>query len=441
MYICNNCSSTSVKWSWKCLWCGEWWTLEERKEDKKTAWFISWAAQQLTKLNDEVKQDKIKERIKTTSKEFNNVLGWGIVEWSLVLLSWEPGIWKSTLTLQIWSWAKDNSIIYVSWEENEAQIMWRANRLWVSWDNISLLNETSIENILETLRNNKTDLVIIDSISVMASENINSAAGSINQVKYIAENLMHFAKQTLTSVIIIGHVTKDWNLAWPKTLEHLVDTVLYFEGDKFDNVRLLRWIKNRFWSTNEVWIFKMLEQWLVDVKNPGLEFVENEKDATVGSALSITLEWTRAIILEAESLTTYTKFGYPKRSSRWIIWNKLDMIIAILSKYTQVKLESYDVYTNIARGLKIDEPWIDLAVAASIISSKINSALPRDTIFIWELSLTWKVKNVFEIEKRIKEAEKLGYQKIFIPDTKIKSGYKIEIIKIKNIVDLIKHLN
>ena len=439
MYICKNCWSSSLKWSWKCMACNSWGSLEEKTETKGSS--RDWKKVKLTRLTDQIKKENSKERIKTSSKEFNNVLWWWIVEWSLILLSWEPGIWKSTITLQIWSRTKDKNIVYVSWEENEAQILSRSQRLWVDSQNVELMTESNLENIMTTLEHTNSDLVIIDSISVLSSDNQSGSAWSINQVKYIAEILMNFAKSTWTAVIIIWHVTKDWNLAWPKTLEHLVDAVLYFEWDKYDDIRLLRWIKNRFGSTNEVWIFKMTEEGLKDVANPGLEFVENEKEATVWSSLSITLEWTRAIIIETESLTTYTKFWYPKRSSRWMISQKLDMIIAILSKYTKVKLESYDVYTNIARWLKIQEPWIDLAIAASIISSKINSPLPRDTIFIWELSLTWKIKNILEIEKRIKEAEKLWYKRIFIPDIPLKSNNKIEVIKLKNILDLIKYLN
>lgn len=440
MYICKNCWSESLKWSWKCLSCKEWWTLEEKIETKSKPWMVSWDNKQLTLLTDPKNDWKEDKRIVTTSWEFNSVLWGWIVEWSLILLSWEPGIWKSTLTLQIGSWAKSNKIIYVSGEENEAQIMSRAVRLWVSGENISLLNESNLENILETIKNNKSDLVIVDSISVLSSDNMSWSAWSINQVRYIAETLMHFAKATNTAIILIGHVTKDWNLAWPKALEHLVDTVLYFEGDKFDNLRILRWIKNRFGSTNEVWIFKMVNEWLIDVKNPSSEFIEKEKDPTIGSALSLTLEWSRALIVETESLTTYTKFGYPKRSARWINNSKLDMMIAVIWKYTQIKLDSYDIYTNLSRGLRIEEPGIDLAVYASIVSSKLNSPIDRESIFIWEISLTWKIKNVFELEKRIKEAEKLWYKKIYTPvfDAKIKT--KIEIIQIKNITELIKYI-
>jgi len=248
-----------------------------------------------------------------------------------------------------------------------------------------------------------------------------------------------FAKTTNTAVFIIWHINKDWNLAWPKTLEHMVDTVLYFEWDKYDNLRILRALKNRFWATSEIWLFSMTDKWLIDIKNPWLEFV-NTNTPTIWSSLSITIEWTRPIIVETESLTTYTKFGYPKRSSRWINSSKLDLIVAVLLKYSEIKLDSHDVYTNIVRWLKIEEPWIDLSLAASIISSKINKALPKDTVFIWEISLTWNIKKPIQLEKRIKEAEKMWFKKIFAPESKIKSN-KSEIIIINNIKDLVFNIN
>jgi len=355
----------------------------------------------------------------------------------IVLLSWEPGIWKSTITLQIAKYV-DKKIIYVSGEETNFQIAERSKRLWVAGNNMKLLAENCIENILETLTKNQTDILIIDSISVMRSNNITWVSGSVSQVRYITELLVAFAKTTNTAVFIIGHITKDWNLAGPKTLEHMVDTVLYFEWDKYDNLRILRALKNRFWPTSEIWIFNMTDKGLTDLKNPWLEFV-NSTEATIGSSLSITIEWTRPLIVETESLTTYTKFGYPKRSARWVNSSKLDLIVAVLWKYTPIKLEAYDVYTNIVRGLKIEEPWIDLSLAASIISSKQNKALPKDSIYIWEISLTGKVKKPMHLEKRIKEAEKMWFKNIFIPDYKI-SSKKIELIKVKDVRELVEKM-
>ena len=435
MYICTNCWNEFLKWQWQCPFCKEWNSLKEFKEKKQDKKNFSWEKKELKKIS---KIESKQERIITKSKELNNVLGWWIVNSSVILLSWEPWIGKSTLALQLANFI-DKKIIYISWEETEYQIFSRANRLKIKNESLELLSESNLENILETLKNNKTDLIIIDSISVIYSQNISWVSWSISQVKYITEKLVEFAKEYKTSLIIIWHITKDWSLAWPKTLEHMVDTVLFFEWDKFEDLRILRSLKNRFGSTWEVWLFKMGELWLKDLTNPWLEFINSNKE-TIWSSLSITMEWTRALIIETESLTTYTKFGYPKRSSTWINSSKLDLIIAVLWKYTNIQLDSYDVYLNIASWLKIIEPWIDLSLAASIISSKTNKIIPKNTIFIWEISLTWQIKNVFYLEKRIKEAEKMWFEKIFLPDVKIKWKYKIELVKIKNIWELSKKI-
>ncbi len=440
MFVCSNCWNESIKWQGQCPFCKDWNSLKEFKEEKKTSWNIwnvKWEVKELENIAD-IKKDSTLQKIITNSSEFNNVLGWGIVPWSVVLLSWEPGIWKSTITIQL-SNMTDEKIIYISWEETPYQISSRADRLGIKWENMLILWESCIEDILETLVNNPCKILIIDSISVMHSKNIQATAWSISQVRYITELLVAYAKTTDTAIFIIWHINKDWNLAWPKTLEHMVDTVLYFEWDKYDNLRILRALKNRFWATSEIGIFSMWETGLTDLKNPWLEFI-NSQTPTVWSSLSITMEWTRPIIIETESLTTYTKFGYPKRSARGINSSKLDLIVAVLWKYTQIKLESYDVYTNIARWLKIEEPWIDLSLAASIVSSKLNSPLPKDTIYLWEISLTWNVKKPIHLEKRIKEAEKMWFKYILSPSNDVKST-KSQIIAINTVNDLVKKLS
>ena len=440
MYLCNNCWNESIKWQWQCPFCKDWNSLKEFKEVKVAPWSIwtsKWEAKLLSNMND-IKKDATLEKIITKSSELNNVLGWWIVPWSVVLLSWEPGIWKSTITIQL-SNLVDESIIYVSWEETPYQISSRAERLGIKWDNMLILWESCIEDILETLTKNHCRVLIIDSISVMHSNNISSTSGSVSQVRYITELLVAYAKATNTAIFIIWHITKDWSLAWPKTLEHMVDTVLYFEWDKYDNLRILRAFKNRFWATSEIWIFTMWENGLSDLKNPWLEFI-NSSAPTIWSSLSITMEWTRPIIIETESLTTYTKFGYPKRSARWINSSKLDLIVAVLGKYSNIKLESHDVYTNIARWLKIEEPWIDLSLAASIISSKLEKTLPKDTIYLWEISLTGNVKKPIHLEKRIKEAEKMWFKYILAPISDFKSKNS-QIIAINTVNELVKKLS
>ncbi len=436
MYICSECWNESLKWSWQCLFCKSWSTLKEFKKPDVTSNWKKAEIKELKKIS-EIQNEKTNYKIKTSSQELNNVLWWWITPWWVSFITWEPWIWKSTITLQIASWVADKKTIYISWEETINQVSSRAKRLNIYWENIELLSERNIENIIETLSKNKCDIAIIDSISVMHSSNISSISWSISQIKYITELLVTYAKNTNTSLFIIWHVNKDWDIAWPKTLEHMVDTVLYLEWEKYDNLRILKTLKNRFGNTSEIWIFKMEEEWLKDLKNPSLEFISDSKN-TIWSSLSITVEWTKTLVVETEWLTTYTKFWYPKRSARWINSSKLDLIIAVLSKYTKISLESYDVYTNISRWLKISEPWIDLAIAASIISSKLNKVIPKDIVFIWEISLTWNIKKVIQIEKRIKEAEKMGFKKIFLADCNLKSN--IELIKLKNVSDLEKNI-
>lgn len=438
MFNCTDCGNESLTWKGQCDYCKAWNTLKEFKESKsKWAKWVSWEAQALGNISD-INKESDAVKIETKSGEFNTVLGGWLVQGSIVLLSGEPGIGKSTLSLQLGGWISED-IVYISGEETLSQISGRAKRLTVEWKNIGLLTENNLENILATLEKNTPKIVILDSISVMYSNEVNGTAGSIGQVRYITEKIVEYGKQNNITFIIIGHVTKDGSLAGPKTLEHMVDTVLFFEGDKFDNLRILRSLKNRFGSSSEIWLYKMWDTGLIDIPNPGLEFISDDSD-TIGSALSVTMEWTRPLVIETEALTTYSKFGYPKRSSRWINTSKLDLIIAVLWKYTPVKLESYDVYANISRGLSFSEPGLDLAIAASIISSKLGKALSKKTIFIGEISLTGKVKKVMFLERRVKEAIKMWFTEIYIPDTlwTIKDS-KAKIIEVKNIKDFIKN--
>lgn len=410
----------------------------QSKKSKKTGISVLNEDQKIFSIIDDA--DLNIEKIKLESAELNNVLGGWITPWSLVLLSWEPGVGKSTLTLQIADWfgKPNNNVIYVSGEENAYQISDRAKRLGIKNSYIKIFNSNILENILKVLEDDDSDLVIIDSISMIYSENLDSNSGSVSQIRYITEIFMNFCKKAKKSVILIGHVTKDWTISWPKTLEHLVDVVLYLEGNKYENYRILRSMKNRFGPTDEIGIFDMTETGLQDVKNVGVEFISQDSKWLSGRSLVMTIEWTRPILIEIEALTTYTKFGYPKRSSRWIASTKLDLLIAVINKFTDVKLESYDVYVNIGRWLSIQEPWIDLWIIASIISSKTWKPLD-DIVFIWEVSLTWIVKNVMRLKKRVEEAKKLWFKTIVIPawieiDAKISKD--IEILKVKNVKEL-----
>ncbi len=444
MFICTDCGNESLTWQGQCGFCKAWNTLKEFKESKASSKWVSGEAQKLWWLSD-ASEGNNTARVETKSGELNTVLWGWLVQGSIVLLSGEPGIGKSTLTLQLGKWIEED-IIYISGEETLAQISGRAKRLKVKWNHIQVLSENNLENILSTLGKHSPKIVILDSISVMYSHEASGTAGSIWQVRYITEKIVEYGKKHNITFIIIGHVTKDGSLAGPKTLEHMVDTVLYFEGDKFDNLRILRCLKNRFGASSEIGLYKMEEIGLIDISNPWLEFISDWEETT-GSALSITMEGNRALVVETEALTTYTKFGYPKRSSRGIAQSKLDLIIAVLGKYTSVKLESYDVYCNISRGMSIAEPGLDLALAASIISSKSSKKLGKSVAFIWEISLTGKVKNVMFLEKRIKEAAKMGFETLFIPDTGkaltdfLSSKDTMRLIPVKNISDFIKNLS
>lgn len=412
MFVCSECGNESLKWQWQCGSCKTWWTLKEFKVAKVKA-LRSAITQEFQELSSIQERMQNESRINTSSWELNTVLWGGIIPGSIILLSGEPGIGKSTLSLSLWKYVSDE-ILYISGEETEVQISSRATRLEIIGSHMKLLSESNFENIFASIQKTSAKIIVFDSISVMYSPELSGTAGSITQIRYITEKIVEFGKQNNICCIIIGHVTKDGNVAGPKTLEHMVDTVLYFEWESYDDIRMLRCLKNRFGSSSEIGLYRMVETGLQDIANPGLEFI-NQDSNSIGSSLSITMQWSRPLVIETESLTTYTKFGYPKRSSRGINTTKLDLIIAVLSKYTPVKLESYDVYVNISRGLSIPEPALDLSIAASIASSKMGKVIPKDSLFIWEISLTWNLRPVLFLEKRLKQALKMGFKRIYIP--------------------------
>lgn len=386
--------------------------------------------------------DEATARTALSSRELSNVLGGGLVPGSFILLSGEPGIGKSTLALQIADWhAHDsNTSLYISAEENVGQIAGRAKRLGIKNPDINLLSESIFEHIIETIESDKSGLVILDSISVFQSISIDSNSGTVSLIRSMAEALMQLAKRTQKAIIVIGHVTKDGSISGPKTLEHLVDTVLFLEGSRYENYRILRALKNRFGPTDEIGLFRMGESGLTDIENPGLEFIDAERSKLIGSAVGMTIEGTRPLVIEIEALTTYTKFGYPKRSARGIPQGKIDLLLAVLSKYTDLKLESYDVYANIGRGLTVAEPGIDLALAAAVISSKKNLPL-GNRLFLGEISLTGLVKHIYSLEKRIDEAIKLGFQEIYYPaSSKIKKKEGIKLVPVSSVAELGKLL-
>jgi len=435
MYICSNCWKEHVKWSGQCSFCKEWNTLQEVENISKKKGTVKVQKKELIAFwTQNIHQI---QKFSTSSQELNTLLDGWFTPGSAILLSGEPGIGKSTLALQLTNMVQKD-IVYISGEENASQILARAHRLGIQNEYVSLLCDGNIETILATLTGTKAEIVILDSISVMESENITGQPGSISQVREIASKMVEFCKSNNIVLIMIGHVNKDGNLAGPKTLEHLVDTVLYFEWDRYEDIRILRSLKNRFGPSGEMALFQMTPQWLIDMPTPEMELTASHNSNAIGASLSITLEGSRAFLVEVEALTNKTESPHPIRSSRGMPTQKLDIILAVLGKYTSIKMWKQHVYTNLVRGMNISEPGIDLSIAAAIISSKLEIALPRDTVFIGEISLTGRIKNCFWIEKRIKQAVKLNFSHIVLPEQKTKESSYCEVSTIRELVKLIE---
>lgn len=348
-----------------------------------------------------------KGRVATGFSEIDTVLGGGFVCGSITLLGGEPGIGKSTLTLQLADMLQDHSLVYVSGEESVHQVSGRAKRLGLGLSNVSFLESSNLEEILATLNEHKPAFAVIDSIQVMSSELASGYAGSISQVRYCTESLMHFAKAHDITVLIIGHVNKDGNLAGPKTLEHLVDTVCMLEGDRYKDMRVLRSVKNRFGSTNEIGLLTMESDGLKEVKNPSLHVLQDRQEGAIGSCLSVIVEGSRPMVVEIQALTSVTAFGYPKRAVSGYDANRLQMITAVIQKYTKVNLLNQDIYINVVGGIKVNDPALDLAVALAIISSFKKVALPDRAVAIGELGLSSEIRKVSHMDKRQNECHKL----------------------------------
>ena len=445
VYICNECGYRSLKWLGKCPGCNNWNTLVETLEStQKTA--VSKNVAVKTTLN---KPQPIKEvshnlntRFKTGLDELDRVLGGGVVLGELILVGGDPGIGKSTLLLQICENAgKTKKILYVSGEESSAQIKIRAQRLNVTTDNLYILSETDVETILEAITDTKPDIVIIDSIQTMHIESISSAAGSVPQVRETTNALMKIAKSMEISMFIVGHVTKDGSLAGPRVLEHMVDCVLYFEGDRQLSFRVLRAVKNRFGSTNEIGVFQMAERGLVEVENPSKMLLEGKPDNISGSAIVCAMEGTRGILAEVQALVTPTGFGNPRRMSDGVDLNRILLLIAVLEKRARINLSNCDVYINVAGGLHIDETAADLGICAAIASGKTDSVIPNDMIFIGEVGLGGELRSIANLEKRLIEAANLGFTAAVVPKKSLR-GVKVpdglEVYGVSTVVEAIR---
>ncbi|HAK75729.1 MAG TPA: DNA repair protein RadA [Runella sp.] len=436
-YFCQNCGHQATKWMGRCPSCGEWNTLVEEvieKEDKKGP-LAQWKSVSLAPKPKAINEIKYEEepRIVTSDAELNRVLGGGIVLGSLVLIGGEPGIGKSTLMLQI-ALTLTQKVLYVSGEESESQIKMRAERLSSKNNNCFILTETSTDNIFRQIEEFDPDVLIIDSIQTMQSSLIESGAGSVSQVRQCAAELMKYAKESGVPVFMIGHITKDGNLAGPKTLEHMVDTVLQFEGDRHTTYRILRTTKNRFGSTSELGIYEMLGSGLRQVTNPSEILISQREEHLSGITIGSMLEGNRPLKIEIQSLVSVANYGTPQRSSTGFDNKRLQMLLAVLEKRGGFRLGTQDVFLNVAGGLRVEDPAIDLAVVTSLASSYEDSYVPPSICFAGEVGLGGEVRAVNRIEGRIAEAEKLGFKKIYISKYNVKGlifkNYNIQIIPV-----------
>lgn len=453
IFVCNECGYESSKWLGKCPSCNEWNSFIEEKQilgsNGKAKSKGNGIVDKNSKPSEVVQLKNVEKnestRVKTGIGELDRVLGGGFVNGSLTLLGGEPGIGKSTLILQICNNIKvDGKILYVSGEESAEQIKIRADRLGISNENILFLAETDIDNIEVALENTQAKFVIIDSVQTMYSDEITSSPGSVSQVREITARIMKMCKQKGVTTIIIGHVTKDGNIAGPRVLEHMVDTVLYIEGERYFSYRILRGVKNRFGSTNEIGMFEMQEKGLIEVDNPSKLLLSDSDENPSGTAIVVSAEGTRALLVEIQALTSITQFGIPRRNANGIDYNRLTLLVAVLEKRGNLSLGQQDVYINLVGGIKINEPALDLGIVIATASAYKNVSIPKDVAMFGEVGLTGEIRNVNMVEKRLKEVEKLGFKKCIIPESNrklLKEKFKLDIIGVRNINEAMKCLN
>jgi len=433
-YVCSNCGYESLRWIGKCPSCESWNTFtEELIEEKKSSIKKNIDTSRITKLN--TSQIESEKRIITNIEEFDRVLGGGLMPGSIVLIGGDPGIGKSTLVMQAASKINDD-VLYVTGEESANQISLRAKRLNVVNDKISLMTETDLDLILSAIENTKPKVVIVDSIQTTYKSDFDNAPGTITQIRECTVELMQLAKKSHCAIIIVGHVTKEGMIAGPKVLEHIVDTVLQFEGERSYSYRVLRAQKNRFGSTNEIGIFEMHDDGLHEVKNPSEIFLSERDKQTTGSVVTASIEGTRPILLEVQALVTPSSFGNPQRVATGFDYRRLSILLAVLEKRANLRLSSQNVFLNIAGGIRIDEPAVDLAICSAIASNFSDKFAKNDTVVIGEVGLGGEVRSVNHIEKRIQEATKLGFKRVIIPSNNfksIKTKSSIEIIPVDNL--------
>ncbi len=445
VYFCSNCGYESPKWLGKCPGCGEWNTFVEEKVtakkggSSKKGLVKGSKPQKLSEI--EVKEEM---RMKMPSSELNRVLGGGLVSGSLTLIGGEPGIGKSTLLLQNILSIRNRRILYVSGEESSSQLKLRADRLGKVSDETYILCETNLDNIFTQIENVTPGLIVIDSIQTICSNEIESAPGSVSQVRECAAALLRYAKESGVPVILVGHINKDGAIAGPKVLEHIVDTVLQFEGDRQYLYRILRAIKNRFGSTNEIGIYEMVQRGLKEVKNPSeMLLSENRDEEMSGIAIGVTMEGIRPFMVEVQALVSSAAYGTPQRSVTGFDQRRLNMLLAVLEKRAKFKLSQKDVFLNIAGGLKVSDPALDMAVVAAIMSSNFDISIDRKTAFAGEVGLSGEIRTVTRIEQRVSEAQKLGFESIIIPKGNlkgIKDTFDINIIEVGKVEEVFMNI-
>ncbi|GAA6491472.1 DNA repair protein RadA [Candidatus Bariatricus faecipullorum] len=435
VFFCQNCGHEEQKWLGQCPVCKEWNTFVEEKVStgKRTAQEKTVRDAKIVPLTQV--QTETEERIHTSMDELDRVLGGGIVPGSLILVGGDPGIGKSTLLLQVCRELaeKGQKVLYISGEESLRQIKLRAQRMGEFTDRVLLFCETSLEIIREVIEKEKPEIVVIDSIQTMYSEEVASAPGSVSQVREATNTLMQLAKGLGITIFIVGHVTKEGTVAGPRVLEHMVDTVLYFEGDRHASYRILRGVKNRFGSTNEIGVFEMCQEGLKEVKNPSEFMLSGRPENAPGSVVACSMEGTRPVLLEIQALVCKSGFGFPRRTAAGTDYNRVNLLMAVLEKRAGYALGDWDAYVNIAGGIRINEPAVDLGIVLAIASSYKNRPLSDDTIVFGEVGLSGEVRAVSMPEQRVAEAKKLGFRNCIIPAVSVDSVKNIEGIRITGV--------
>jgi len=440
-YQCQACGYSSPKWLGKCPDCGAWNTMVEEKSSQATRHSARAPLQKPQPLSS-ISRGK-EQRATTGMNELDRVLGGGIVDGSVILVGGDPGIGKSTLLIQAGANLSERTgkVLYVSGEESPEQIKLRADRLSIHSDNIVLLSETNLEGIIQTAASLSPGLIIIDSIQTMYTEELTSAPGSVGQVRECAAKLMSFAKRSQIPLFLIGHVTKEGAIAGPRVLEHIVDTVLYFEGERGHAYRILRTVKNRFGSTNEIGVFQMTDSGLLPIENPSELFLSERPQNVSGSTVVASMEGTRPLLIELQALVSPTTFGMPRRTCIGVDFNRVNLLVAVLEKIAGLHLGGMDIFVNVVGGIKIVEPAVDMGVVAAVTSSLREIPIHPRTVLFGEVGLSGEIRAVSQVDSRVKEAAKIGFQRAILPKTngaRLKDTHGLEIIGVSNVEEFLE---